>query len=574
MDDLKLIASHMGAYRRDCAIAALTCALEASVELFIPVLTASLVDEGIMLGNMDVIWLRGVQMILCGALAMVLGLTYARFAARTAMGLGAALRQAEYAAVQRYAFENLDHFETSSLVTRMTSDITVIQNVVSNGFRPAIRGVVVLVMGLFYACSMSLELAAVFFVLMPLLGVGLVFVVSHVAPLYHLLQSSMDKLNEVVQECSVAVRAIKAFVRGQWSEERFGAANKQLADTATRTFSTAVLSTPMFQVCMYAASALILFFGGQMIMAGTLQVGELTGFMSYVLQVSNSLMMLANVFLLITRALTSAHRIAEVLDEEPAITSGEHALGEVPSGAVELRHVSFKYAAAAEHDVLCDMSVNIASGSTVGILGGTGSGKSTLVQLLPRLYDATAGEVCVGGHNVRDYSLEALRDAVGIVLQKNVLFTGTVRENLLWGNPAATDEQLLAACKAACVDEFLDRIGGLDADLGQGGAGVSGGQAQRLCIARALLKEPKVLVFDDSTSAVDMTTDARIRANLVELKDMTKIIIAQRVASVMDADQIVILDDGHVAATGTHEELLKSSEIYADLYHTQVGGEA
>lgn len=573
MDDIKLIVSYMGKYRRDCAIAALTCALEASIELFIPVLTALLIDEGIMQGDMSVVWLRGAQMILCGALAMILGLTYARYAARTAMGLGAALRKAEYEAVQTYAFENLDHFETSSLVTRMTSDITVIQNVVSNGFRPAVRGVIVLTMGLIYSCFLSIELAAVFFVLMPLLGVGLVWVVSHVAPLYHLLQESMDTLNEVVQECSVAVRAIKAFVRGEWSEERFGAANQQLADTATRTFSTAVLNTPMFQVCMYSASVLILFFGGQMILAGTLQVGELTGFMSYVLQVSNSLMMLANVFLLITRAITSAHRIAEVLNEQPAITSPAKPVGEVADGSVELSHVSFKYAAAAEQDVLCDINLSFAAGSTVGILGGTGSGKSTLVQLLPRLYDATTGEVFIGGHNVRDYDLETLRDAVGIVLQKNVLFTGTVRENLLWGNPDASDEQLLAACKAACVDEFLERIGGLSADLGQGGAGVSGGQAQRLCIARALLKDPKVLVFDDSTSAVDMTTDARIRAKLAELKGMTKIVIAQRVASVMDADQIVILDDGHVVATGKHEELLETSEIYADLYQTQVGGE-
>lgn len=574
MEDLKLMAKHLGPYRRDFIIALVCCGLEASIELFIPVLTASLIDEGVMLGNMDIVWLRGSQMIACGFVALAFGLTYARFAARTAMGLGARLREAEYAAVQRYAFENLDHFETSSLITRMTSDITVIQNVISSGIRPGVRGVVVLVMGLVYSCAISLELAAVFFVLMPLLGIALMWIVAHVAPLYRVLQTSMDQLNEVIQECSVAVRAIKAFVRGEWSEQRFGVANDELAQVATQTFSTAVLNAPMFQICMYSASVLILLFGGQMILAGTLMVGELTGFMSYVLQVSNSLIMLSNVFLLMTRALTSAHRIAEVLEEEPTIEAPARACTEVADGAVELEHVSFRYAADAEARVLSDINVRITAGSTVGVLGGTGSGKSTLLQLLPRLYDASEGVVRVGGRDVRDYDLCALRDAVGIVLQKNVLFTGTVRENLLWGNPDADDAELLHACELAAADEFLERIGGLDADLGAGGAGVSGGQKQRLCIARALLNNPKVLIFDDSTSAVDMTTDARIRDNLAQLTGMTKIIVAQRVASVMDDDQIIILDDGHVVATGSHDELLASCEIYQDLYHTQVGGDS
>lgn len=573
MEDIRLMARYLGSYRRDGVLAALCAILEAAIELFIPVLTASLIDEGVMLGNMDIVWVRGAQIVVGGLVAMLLGTLYARFTARASAGLGANLRQAEYAAVQTYAFENLDHFETSSLVTRMTSDVTVIQNVIANGLRPFVRGLTSLVIGLIYACSMSLELAGIFFVLMPLLALALAWIVTHVAPLYRLLQTTMDELNEVVQECTVAVRAIKAFVRGQWSEERFGAVNDKLASVGTHTFSTAVLNAPVFQTCMYIISVLILYLGGQMIMAGTLMVGELTGFMSYVLMITNALMMVSNVFLLATRALTSAHRVADVLREVPSIASPEHPIYEVTDGSVEFRHVSFRYSSDADQDVLSDVNLNFAAGSTVGVLGTTGSGKTSLMQLLPRLYDATSGEVLVGGKDVRAYDLTSLREAVGIVLQKNVLFTGTVRENLLWGNADASDEELLQACKAAAVDEFLERIGGLDADLGQGGAGVSGGQKQRLCIARALLKNPKLLIFDDSTSAVDMATDASIRANLAKLSGMTKIIIAQRVASVMEADQIVIFDDGHVVATGAHDELLATCEIYQELYHTQVGGE-
>ena len=352
--------------------------------------------------------------------------------------------------------------------------------------------------------------------------------------------------------------------------------NGTLANTATKTFRFAVLNTPLFQAIMYTADVLILLIGGQMILAGTLKVGELTGFMSYVLQITNSLMMISSVFLLMTRALTSIQRVGEVLREVPAIESPERGIVAVPDGSVEFRDVSFKYRSDAEANVLEGVTLAFPAGSTVGILGGTGSGKSSLVQLLPRLYDATAGSVLVGGHDVRAYDVAALRDAVGIVLQKNVLFSGTVRDNLRWGNEGATDAELLEACRIACADEFLDRTGGLDGDLGQGGVNVSGGQKQRLCIARALVKHPKVLVFDDSTSAVDMATDAKIRAGLAALGGMTKIVIAQRVASVMDADQIVILDEGHVHAVGTHVQLLARDPIYQELYRTQgvEGGEA
>ena len=570
MSDIRILLRYFGPYRKDFAVAALCVFIEGTLELVIPFLTASLIDEGVMAHDLSIVWVRGVQMLACGLVALAFGLGYARASARAAMGLGANLREAEYEQIQRFSFENLDHFETSSLVTRMTTDVTVIQNALTGGFRPMLRGPVMLVMGLLFASAMSLRLAAVFFVLLPILALTLVVIIGRVAPRYAVLQRAMDELNEVVQEVLTAVRAIKAFVREEWACERFGTVNADLADTATGTFKLAVLNMPIFQVAMYSASVLIMWFGGQMILAGTLQVGELTGFMSYVLQITNSLMMISNVFLLMTRALTSVRRVGEVLDEAPAIESPANAIEEVPDGSIEFRDVSFRYAAGSGADVLSHETLSFPAGSTVGVLGGTGSGKSSLVQLLPRLYDVSAGAVLVGGHDVRSYDVHALRDNVGIVLQKNVLFSGTVRDNLRWGAPNATDEELRKACRVACVDEFLDRIGGLDADLGQGGANVSGGQKQRLCIARTLLKRPRVLVFDDSTSACDMTTDAKIRAGLAELKDVTKVVIAQRVASVMDADQIVMLDEGRVSAVGTHDELLASNPIYQELYRTQM----
>lgn len=439
-----------------------------------------------------------------------------------------------------------------------------------NGFRPMMRGPVMFTAGLILASLLSVRLACVFFVMLPLLAVALALIVRHVAPLYRVLQGVMDELNDVVQESVTAIRAVKAFVRGEWVEQRFGAVNGRLADTSTRTFGGAVLNLPLFQTVMYSSDVLILALGGSMIMAGQLKVGELTGFMSYVLQITNSLMMISNVFLLMTRALTSVQRVDEVLVERPSIASPAQAIAEVPDGSIAFDHASFRYHADAETDVLHDITLSFSAGSTIGVLGGTGSGKSSLVQLLGRLYDVTEGAVLVGGHDVRSYDLASLRRAVGIALQRPVLFSGTVRENLLWGRPDATDEELLEACRVAAVDEFLDRIGGLDGDLGQGGDNVSGGQRQRLCIARALVRRPRVLVLDDSTSAVDMATDARIREGLRSLTDVTKVIVAQRVASVADADKIVILDEGRVHAVGTPAELLATDPIYQELYRTQV----
>ena len=571
MTDIQWVAKSFGPYRKDVLLAAVCIFVETSLELLIPVLMSVVIDDGVLAGNVAVVWRCGAAMLACAAASLVLGQGFARFAARAATGLGANIRREEFACVQAYAFENLDHFDASSLVTRMTTDVTVIQNAMVNGFRPMMRGPIMLVMGLVMSCLMSARLAVVFFVVLPFLAVALWLIVRHVGPLYRVLQHTMDALNDTLQEDLVGIRAIRAYVREGYVSKRFSAVNGELAATATRTFKGAVLNTPIFQLSMYVSATALLWFGGKMIMAGELQVGTLTGFMSYVLLVMNSLMMISNVFLLLARALTSIERIREVEDEVPAIVSpaADVAVNQVADGTVEFRGVDFKYSADAEKNVLEGIDLRFDAGSTVGILGGTGSGKTTLVQLIARLYDASAGQVLVGGRDVRDYDLATLRDAVGIVLQANVLFSGTVRDNLRWGRADANDEELLAACRVACADEFLDRIGGLDGDLGQGGVNVSGGQKQRLCIARTLLKHPRVLVFDDSTSAVDMATDAKIRAGLAGLSGMTKIVIAQRVVSVKDADKIVILENGRVHAQGTHEELLATDPIYQELCESQ-----
>ena len=573
MKEFRRLLSYLGPYRRDMAIGALLVFIETVFELVIPVLMADLIDVGVENRDLHYIVGKGVQMGVCALLALATGLLYARFAARAAYGWGARVREAQYEKVQSYAFSNLDRFETSSLVTRMTTDVTVLQNAVNGGLRPLVRSPVMLVMGLGLSFWMNAELALIFLVCAPILAIILFLVVSKVAPMYGRLQKAVDRLNNVVQEGLTAIRAVKAFVRGEYEEDKFQNVNQELMATSQRTFHLAVLNLPAFQFTMYTAIVLILWFGGGMILDGELQVGELTGFLSYVLQVMNSFMMISNVFLLLTRSLASAHRIAEVLDEDVVLTSPDDPIRTVPDGSVDYEGVSFKYRADAKEYALSGVDLHIRAGQTVGILGGTGSAKTTLVQLIPRLYDVTEGDVKVGGHDVRDYDLTALRDAVGIVLQKNVLFSGTVRENLRWGNPDATDEELWAACRAACADEFLTRMpGGLDADLGQGGVNVSGGQKQRLCIARALLKRPKILIFDDSTSAVDTATEGKIRAALAKPTGVTKIIIAQRATSVMDADQIVILEDGKIHATGTHDQLLASDPIYQEIYTSQMKG--
>ena len=573
MKDIRRLFRCCGPYRWDMLLGMLLVMIETGFELVIPVMIADLIDVGVVNRDVDYIFFKGIQMGICAVLALLTGLLYARFAARAAYGWGARIREAEYEKVQEYAFSNLDHYAVSSLITRMTTDVTVLQNTVNGGFRPLVRGPFMLVMGVALSFWMNARLALIFVICAPVLGLILWQIVRRVAPMYTRLQETVDHLNGVVQEGLTAIRAVKAFVRGEYEEEKFQTVNTDLMETSRTTFHLAVLNLPAFQATMYTAVVCLLWFGGGMIRTGSLQVGDLTGFLSYVMQVMNSLMMIANVFLLLTRSLASARRICQVLEEEVVLTSPPEGETQVRDGSVDFENVSFKYRRSAKEYALRDVTLHIRAGQTVGILGGTGSAKTTLVQLIPRLYDATEGIVRVGGRDVREYDLQALRSQVGIVLQKNLLFSGTIRDNLKWGNPGADDETLWAACRAARADEFLERMPeGLDTELGQGADNLSGGQKQRLCIARALLQKPKILIFDDSTSAVDTATEQKIRTALGKLTDVTKIIIAQRITSVIHTDQIVILEDGKIHAAGTHRELLERDPIYQEIYASQMKG--
>ena len=573
MKDMKRLFGYMGPYKKDMILGALFVLIETGFELFIPIMISNLIDIGVANHDVNYIYVKGVQMALLALGALVTGLLYAHFSAKASYGWGAEIRKAEYARVQQYAFSNLDHFVTSSLITRMTTDVNVLQNMIISGFRPITRGPSLLIMGIGLSFYMNPKLAFVFVVCTPILAIILFLIVRKVAPMYTRLQSIMDRLNQVVQENLTAIRAVKAFVRDEYEEDKFEEVNRDMAKSSETTFHYAVLNLPAFQGIMYTTIVMILWFGGNMILKSELAVGNLTGFLSYVMQVLNSLMMLANVFLLLTRSLASAHRIAEILDENIVLTSPENGEKKVKDGSIDFENVSFKYREDAREYALENVNLHIPAGQTIGVIGTTGSAKTTLVQLIPRLYDATTGVVRVGGVNVHDYDLSVLRDSVNITLQKNVLFSGTVRENLKWGNPSADDETIWKACRAACADEFLSRMpDGLDTMLEQGGNNLSGGQKQRLCIARALLGNAKILIFDDSTSAVDTATEKKIRKALADYKDVTKIIIAQRITSVMNTDQIVILDDGKVHRVGTHKELLANDPIYQEIYASQMKG--
>ncbi len=572
---LKRLFAYFQKYRRDLYIGMVCVVLESVFELVIPLIMADIIDVGVARRDTGYILQRSLLMGACALASLALGAFYARYSARAGEGFGTELREAEYRRVQGYSFSNLDHFSTASLITRLTSDITVLQNAVCNGLRPIVRGPAMLVMGLTMSIVMSPKLALVFLTAIPILASCLFLILKKLGPLYASMQRALDRVNAIVQENLIAIRTVKSYVREEGECRKFGGVNENVRSSSERAFHFATLNMPCFQAVMYSVIVCILWFGGNMIHAGSLQVGKLTGFLSYVLQILNSLMMISNVFLMLSRSMTSAERIFEVLDEPPAIADGPgHA--SVERGDVDFDHVYFKYRPTAKEYVLSDICLHIDAGSTVGVIGGTGSAKSSLVQLIPRLYDVSGGVLRVDGRDVREYSLEHLRDAVGVVLQKNTLFSGTILENLKWGNGRATQKELDWACGVACADEFLSRMPqGYETDLGQGGVNVSGGQKQRLCIARALLKRPKILILDDSTSAVDTATEARIRDNLNrELRGTTKIVVTQRLNSIRGADRIVVIENGRVNGIGTHEQLLARNPIYRDFYELQEKGAA
>ena len=571
---LKRIFSYMKQYKKYACLALLCIAVEAVLELMVPMIMADLIDNGVANGDTAYIYTKGLQMAGCAVLAFILGIGSARFSALAGQGLGANIRQAEYEKLQSYSFANIDHFRVSSLVTRLTSDVTNIQNSVSTGMRPFGRSPVMLIFASSVAFTINRTLAFVFFVALPILAVLLIIIIMNVRPLYGRMQNAIDLVNRSIQENLTAIRVVKAYVRGDYEVAKFEEVNANLKKESEKAFGIAVLNMPAMQFVMYGTIISILFIGGHLINAGQLKIGELTSFLSYVLLILNSLMMMSNVFLMMTRSLASASRIVEVLDEKIDITDEQAEDISVKKGSIEFDHVWFKYKKEAKEYVLSDVSFNIEAGQTIGIIGQTGSAKTTLVSLIPRLYDATKGTVRIDGIDVKKYPMRHLRDAIAVVLQKNTLFSGSLLSNLYWGNENASMEEINEACHIACVDEFLDRLPqGYDTDMGQGGVNVSGGQKQRICIARAILKKPKVLILDDSTSAVDTATEAKIREGLAKkLPDMTKIVIAQRISSVKHADQIIILDRGKVAAIGTHETLLANNRIYQEIYESQKEG--
>lgn len=546
-------------------------------EVVLPKLMANIINVGVSNGSAGYITGTGALMILVALLMMAGGVGGAYFGAKAAVSFAADLRKDAFDKVQTFSFANLDQFSTGSLVTRLTNDITQVQNLINMALRMMLRAPGMLIGALIMAFVMNAELAVIVLIVIPIL-VGAIAVLIKIAfPKFKIMQKKLDALNSNIQEMLTNVRVIKSFVRGDYEEKKFAASNEGLKQTSLGAFKTIIIVMPLMMLMMNATTLAVVWFGGRQIIAGNMQVGDLTAFTTYIVQILMSLMMLAMVILQSSRALASLSRIREILDTEVDLND-EHCKEPdkiVSSGRVEFRDVSFRYYKENKEAVLSHISFAVKSGQTLGIIGSTGSGKTTLVQMIPRLYDVDEGEVLVDGVNVKDYTLENLREGVGMVLQKNVLFSGSILENLMWGDENASMEEVRKAAQAAQADGFVSSFtGGYEMDLGQGGVNVSGGQKQRLCIARALLKKPKILILDDSTSAVDTATEAKIRESFAgELKNTTKIIIAQRISSVQEADEIMVLDDGKIVGFGKHEDLLASCEAYQEIYYSQMDKE-
>lgn len=571
---IKVLARSIREYKKSAILTPLLVIVEVVLECIIPFVIANLVNEMQAGCGMEVIVNYGIQLVVMAILSLAFGVAAGNTCATASTGFARNLRQDMFYRIQDYSFENIDKFSVSSLVTRMTTDVVNVQMSFMMIIRVAIRGPLMMIFSFIMGFAMGGRLAMIFLVTIPLLGVGLVLVIRRATPIFRRVFRKYDALNDSVQENVQAMRVVKSYVREDYEKKKFTAAAEDVCKDFTRAERIMALNNPMMQFCVYAGMVFVLSFGSYAVITsrGTeIAVGQMSAILTYSFQILMSLMMLSMVFVMITMSLESAERIVEVLQEKSTLVSPEGALTEVADGSIDFDHVSFKYSQKAERMALSGVDLHIRSGELIGVLGGTGSSKSTLVQLIPRLYDVTEGCVKVGGKDVRRYDLDSLRNNVAVVLQKNVLFSGTIKDNLRWGNPEATDEEMLEACKLAQADEFIQQFPNkYDTWIEQGGSNVSGGQKQRLCIARALLKKPKVLILDDSTSAVDTRTDALIRQGFRDfIPKTTKIIIAQRVASVQDADRIIVMDGGRISAVGSHDELMKTSEIYREVYTSQ-----
>ena len=577
MGAFKVILRYVSAYKKAALLTPLFTGLEVIMDVLIPYAIALLIDRGIQASDMQAVLIYGALMLVMAFAALLFGVLAGRYAAKASTGFGANLRNAMFTNVQTFSFSNIDKFSTSSLVTRMTVDVTNVQNAFMMIIRVAVRAPLTLIVSLVMCLVISPSMSTIFLIAIAILLVFIVLFMTRITKIFRQVFEKYDELNESVQENVSAIRVVKAFVREEYEKSKFNAAVQNLYRLFVKAEGMLALAGPLMMLIVYGCIILLSWFGAQAVVGGTLSTGDLTALLTYVMSIFMSLMMLSMIFVMITMSMASAQRIAEVLEETPDIANPRDPIYEVKDGAIDFDHVTFAYRqqtgeAAVGKATLRDIDVHIKSGETIGIVGGTGSGKTTLVSLICRLYDVDQGAVRVGGVDVRAYDTEALRSQVAVVLQKNELFTGTIYENLRWGNEHATDEECQEACRIACADEFIARFpDGYDTRIEQGGVNVSGGQKQRLCIARALLKNPKVLILDDSTSAVDTATDARIRERLATLMPATtKLIIAQRIQSVQEADRIVVLDDGEVCGFGTHEDLLATNDVYAEIYETQM----
>ncbi len=574
------LLNYAGKYKKYLILCPLVMIGEVVMEMLLPMLTATLIDEVIPYsaetGNITRVLLYGGLMLLMSMISMGFGMAGSRLSALGGMGFSRNLRQAIFEKVQRYSFKNIDKFSTASLVTRLTTDVNQTQNVVMMLVRMAVRSPIMMVMAVFMAWRMNPAMMPILLVATPILLVCIVVIMSKAFPRFQIMMKKYDALNASVQENLIAIRVVKAFVRATHEKEKFEASADDVTATQRAAEKIVIWNGPIMSILMNACVIAALWLGGNQIIGGHMQLGALSSFITYMMQILMSLMMLSFLFVSFVMARASINRICEVLDEEPEIKNPENPITEVKDGSIVFENAGFSYAGDKDNLVLENVNLEIRSGETIGIIGGTGSAKSTLVSLIPRLYDATVGRVLVGGRDVREYDMHALRNQVAMVLQKNVLFSGSIKENLRWGNEHATDEEIVAACQASAADEFIRSFpDGYDMDLGQGGVNVSGGQKQRLCIARALLKKPKIIIFDDATSAVDTATDARIREALrSHMPETTKLIIAQRITSVMDADRILVLNDGQIVDFGNHDELMERCDIYREVYTSQQKGVA